>query len=306
MNVITKLFEGFKQVRIVILNGITWFVAKDVCDILEYKSPREILSRYVKDSDKMTVTNCDGHSGQRGGAQYMTVITQEGVLDLCLHSRMPRAKEFQHWITHNVVPEIMSTGMYITPEKANDMSNDPRYSELLAERDMYLAERNYYEKQVAQLTGQVSDLQNDLYEEQHKLDIVRPDGKRTLYMLLDDDNNIAVSIIKNKIKENDKLRSNIDNLNNTINAMIGDNAYIDICTLAKLIWNTDSNIGRNKLYDLLCNDKYIMRNNNNVWIPTQYAINAGYLILSETNGVKVLVTPLGRVFFINRYSGIRL
>jgi len=41
---------------------MSWFVAKDICDILEYKNPREILSRYVKDSDKSSVTICDGTS----------------------------------------------------------------------------------------------------------------------------------------------------------------------------------------------------------------------------------------------------
>ena len=300
MNVITKLFEGFKQVRIVILNGITWFVAMDICDILEYKDYLNILARDVKDSDKNSVTICHGIPSR--GNPNMTVITQEGVLDLCLHSRMPRAKEFQYWITHNVVPEIMSTGMYITPEKANEMSNDPRYNELLAERDMYLAERNHYKTQLTNIQNQNAQLQDDLYEAQHKYDFIRPDGKKTLYALLDDDNNILVRAIKN----NHRIINELELANEALTGGIHIDGGIEIGTLAKIIWNTDTDIGRNRLMSAMRHDGYIIKVNNG-HVPSQKSIEDGLMVAVESNGYStVLITPLGQRYFINKYKNLRV
>ncbi len=41
------------RVRTVIIDGDVWFVAKDVCDILEIKNPTDALSSL---SDKMKMT----------------------------------------------------------------------------------------------------------------------------------------------------------------------------------------------------------------------------------------------------------
>jgi len=41
------------KVRTVIIDGDVWFVAKDVCDILEIKNPTDALSSL---SDKMKMT----------------------------------------------------------------------------------------------------------------------------------------------------------------------------------------------------------------------------------------------------------
>ena len=55
------------QVRTVIKEGEPWFIARDVCDILELGNVSQALSTLDSD-EKMTITNSDSHSGERGGA----------------------------------------------------------------------------------------------------------------------------------------------------------------------------------------------------------------------------------------------
>jgi len=207
-------------------NNVAWFKAYEIAKVLGYNKVNDMIRRLPdnevqivpKLSVNLTLNSTEGNPN-------IAIINEYGLYRIIMRAHYksnPKIAGFQNWVFYNVLPSIRRFGAYITPEVRGQLANNP---------DLI----NDLTSKITDYENRINTLQNDLYEEQHKLDIVRPDGKRTLYMVLDDDNNIAVSIIKNKIKENDKLRSNIDNLNNTINAMIGDNAYIDICTLAKLI-----------------------------------------------------------------------
>lgn len=83
-----KLFEKkeFGAVRIVIRNGNPWFVASDVCDILEMGNPRSSLA--LLDEDEKGVHSMD----TPGGKQEMTIISEPGLYSLILRSRKPDAK----------------------------------------------------------------------------------------------------------------------------------------------------------------------------------------------------------------------
>ena len=100
-----------KEVRTTIIDGEIWFVAKDVCDVLEIKNARDAVSM-LDDDEKMTVDNSDGHSGQRGGAQSYNVINEAGLYALVFRSNKPEAKEFSRWVRHDVLPSIRQTGSY--------------------------------------------------------------------------------------------------------------------------------------------------------------------------------------------------
>jgi prophage antirepressor-like protein len=67
----------------------------------------------LDDDEKMTVSLTDSHSGQRGGAQMMSVVNEYGLWQLVLGSRKPQAKEFKRWLTHEVIPAIRKNGGYI-------------------------------------------------------------------------------------------------------------------------------------------------------------------------------------------------
>ena len=64
----------------------------------------------------MTLTNNEGHSGQRGGAQMLAVINEPGLYSLVIRSRKPEAKAFRRWITHEVIHSIRKHSLYAADE----------------------------------------------------------------------------------------------------------------------------------------------------------------------------------------------
>jgi prophage antirepressor-like protein len=106
MNQLTKMFDG-QHLRIIEQNSETWFVAKDVCSILEIKNPTDALKRL--DEDERSRFNL----GRQGNAN---VVNEFGLYNLVLGSRKPEAKQFKRWITHDVIPSIRKTGSYQQPK----------------------------------------------------------------------------------------------------------------------------------------------------------------------------------------------
>lgn len=94
--------------------GEPWFVAKDVCDILgtDTRDLHKIL-----ESDE--ITNVDSiHIAQNGGKAPL-IISEPGLYRLVMKSRKPEAKEFQRWVTHEVLPQIRKTGGYIAASESD-------------------------------------------------------------------------------------------------------------------------------------------------------------------------------------------
>jgi prophage antirepressor-like protein len=105
------------QVRTILKDGEPWFVAKDVCDILEVDNPRDAVVRLDPD-EKDTVVLTDGTPGNPN----RVVVNEPGLYSLVLGSRKPEAKAFKRWITHEVLPTIRQTGTYSTkPMSTEDM-----------------------------------------------------------------------------------------------------------------------------------------------------------------------------------------
>jgi len=108
-----KIFENpeFGQVRTLVKDGQSWFVAKDVAEILGYANPRDAISKHVDAEDK-GVANCD----TLGGKQELTIINESGLYALVFGSRLETAKRFKRWVTSEVLPALRKTGAYIMPQ----------------------------------------------------------------------------------------------------------------------------------------------------------------------------------------------
>jgi anti-repressor protein len=91
--------------------GAPWFVAKDVCDILEISNPSDALKRL--DDDERSRFNL-GRQGETN------IVNEAGLYVLVLGSRKPEAHEFKRWVTHEVLPQIRKTGGYIPTTDADD------------------------------------------------------------------------------------------------------------------------------------------------------------------------------------------
>ena len=96
-------------------NGEPWFVAKDVCDILGIDTNH--LGESL-DSDEMNTLRIT--EGNTRGNPNKTIISEPGLYRLVMKSRKSEAKEFQRWVTHEVLPQIRKTGGYIPTTDADD------------------------------------------------------------------------------------------------------------------------------------------------------------------------------------------
>ena len=108
MNEIVKLYKE-NPVRIIEKDGEPWFVAKDVCNVLELANPRSSMA--LLDEDERGVHSMDTPSAK----QEMAIISEAGLYSLILRSRKPEAKAFKRWVTHEVLPSIRKTGAYLAP-----------------------------------------------------------------------------------------------------------------------------------------------------------------------------------------------
>lgn len=122
------------QVRTVLIDGEPWFVAKDVCDVLEHSNSRTALDRL--DADEKGVSTVY----TLGGNQQMAVINESGVYSLVFTSRVSKAKSFKRWITRDVIPLIRKTGSYGTPRELSrldliELARESELARLLVEKE---------------------------------------------------------------------------------------------------------------------------------------------------------------------------
>lgn len=119
MNKIIPFDYHGNKVRSLLIDGEPWFVAKDVCEILEINNNRDAISRL--DDDEKGVASTD----TLGGSQEMSIVSESGLYSLTLGSKKPEAKPFKHWVTHEVIPSIRKHGAYMTPDAIEKVLSDP-------------------------------------------------------------------------------------------------------------------------------------------------------------------------------------
>ena len=109
-----KVFENqeFGQLRSMEIDGVVWFIGKDVAEALGYTKARNAISAHVDDEDK-TLAPIQG--GCSTGIQNTILINESGLYSLILSSKIPSAKKFKHWVTSEVLPSIRKHGAYISP-----------------------------------------------------------------------------------------------------------------------------------------------------------------------------------------------
>lgn len=111
-------FEG-RQIRALTIEGEPYFVGKDVAEVLGYSNSRKAIADHVDSEDK-GVTKCY----TLGGTQQTTIINESGLYSLILASKLPTAKKFKRWVTHEVLPAIRKHGAYMTDQKAASIVTD--------------------------------------------------------------------------------------------------------------------------------------------------------------------------------------
>lgn len=110
-------------------NGEPWFSGQDACNILDTGTNH--LREYLDEDEITNIRTTD--IGQNGG-KAPVFISEPGLYKLIIRSRKPGAKEFQRWVTHEVLPTIRKHGAYMTQQTLDKALTSPDFLIQLATR----------------------------------------------------------------------------------------------------------------------------------------------------------------------------
>jgi prophage antirepressor-like protein len=143
--------EMLGAVRTLYQNGEPWFVGKDVADMLGYKETAKAIREHVDEDDKgVSVLDTPG------GKQEAVIINEAGVYSLIFSSKLPAAKAFKRWVTHEVLPSIRRHGAYLSDEVLERVSKEPEYLIQVAE-EIKTAKRTHEGMCAGNLRKQLAD-----------------------------------------------------------------------------------------------------------------------------------------------------
>ncbi len=122
----------FGSIRATCINGEPWLSGRDVANALGYKNTKGALVAHVDELDRRVIqrseiATLENHLPEevfpvnfvsadipnRGA----TFINESGIYSLIFGSKLPRAKEFKHWVTSEVLPAIRKHGGYIAGQE---------------------------------------------------------------------------------------------------------------------------------------------------------------------------------------------
>lgn len=142
--------ETFGEIRMVLIDNEPWFVATDVCKILEHGNPTVAMASLEPyERSKFNL-------GRQGEAN---IISESGFYTLVLRSKKPIAKPFRLWVTTEVLPTIRKTGKY-------EMNKETNTSIVGIDFDTF---RNSIEKQLEGQTVQINAMEDLLGEQTEML-----------------------------------------------------------------------------------------------------------------------------------------
>ncbi|TXN04860.1 hypothetical protein FV242_05770 [Methylobacterium sp. WL64] len=102
---------GLHALRVIVINGAPWFVAKQVCQALQIANARDAVLKLDEDEKGVALTDTPG------GPQEVTVISESGLYTLVLRCRgattvgtLPH--RFRRFVTAEVLPEIRLRGSF--------------------------------------------------------------------------------------------------------------------------------------------------------------------------------------------------
>ena len=103
-------FKGH-NVRMKIIDGEPYWVAKDVCEVLGFRKASDMVKTMEKDLLGRIVCAFINSLGRKVSRPFIAV-NESGLYQLILKSRKPEAKAFQKWVTSEVLPAIRKSGVY--------------------------------------------------------------------------------------------------------------------------------------------------------------------------------------------------
>jgi prophage antirepressor-like protein len=159
-------FDG-NQIRVVTINGVPWFVLKDICDALGLGNPSAVAQRVPEDEKQQVSLNLSSVDvGPDQGGRQPWVVSEPGMYRVVLRSDKPAAEPFVRFVVHDVLPEVRETGMYVAPVVRQQLPGADKPLELKlaqyqAKLDRELMRKGLYRNTV---TGQIEPLPGTVQE----------------------------------------------------------------------------------------------------------------------------------------------
>jgi prophage antirepressor-like protein len=111
-----------KDVRVIMKDTEPWFVAKDICEILDLSNTSMAIDK-LDDDEKDNIKDIDSV----GRKHNVSIINEPGLYSLVLRSNKPEAKRFKRFVTHEILPSIRKHGAYMTEDIYEKISADPDF-----------------------------------------------------------------------------------------------------------------------------------------------------------------------------------
>ncbi len=132
MNELSKYDFNGNPVRLIMIDGEPWFIAKDACDSLEISDVSNACKNLDDDEKLIRTLNVSGQNRE------MTLVNEPGLYELTFKSRKPEAKKFKKWIKTEVLPEIRKKGYYQKKDpniiQIDPSKNQPELLQLAADQ----------------------------------------------------------------------------------------------------------------------------------------------------------------------------
>jgi len=154
------------QIRTILINSISWFVAKDICNALDIRDTSQAVDKL--DEDEKLIRKLYVSGQQRD----TWTVNEFGLYSLILTSNKPEAKQFKKWITHEILPSIRKAGIYTTKEQ----------KELSIENQKIIKKRREHQATIKAYRSNIKDLKSkiDTLTEKLEENIVNPDLQKKL------------------------------------------------------------------------------------------------------------------------------
>lgn len=115
MKSVKCVYYNGNPVKIVFINHSPWFVASDLLGAIGYSNPRNLVYRYVDDTDQhFEAFEIDGHK------KRMKIINEEGAMKIFASCRKEGIGTLKEWFVSELLPSLAED----STQKTIDMPSD--------------------------------------------------------------------------------------------------------------------------------------------------------------------------------------
>lgn len=119
------IFKNYNIHIVIDINDRFWFRGVDVARVLDYVDVTDTIKKKVDKDDKIQMSQLKLKNNEiLSGHKTTYYINESGLYTLIMKSHMPKAKEFQKWVTSCVLPSIQKYGTYIQGKKSNEIMKE--------------------------------------------------------------------------------------------------------------------------------------------------------------------------------------